>query len=276
MPEFLQRPASSDHEKQCGESGGTQPGMMSENVVKSRFRPDRLARLSQLERWHFWFVGRRVLLDRLLDKYLRHQMRILDVGCGTGLMPAILTRRGYHVVGLDLRPEGLRATRQVLPGANLIQAEATRLPLAENQFAAVLLLDVLEHVDDQALLREVRRVLQPRGVVVMTAPALPWLWSYRDEAAGHLRRYTRQRLERIIADSQLEAREIRYYQCFLLPVVIMTRVLGRQGAGPRDLEERPLPILNAVMSWINRLEARLSEVISWPWGSSLVAVGRKI
>jgi len=85
------------------------------------------------------------------------------VGCGTGLMAEILMHRGHHVVGLDLGPEGLYITHKALPQSWLLQAEATRLPLKENAFDAVMLLDILEHVDDRILLAEARRVLRPGG-----------------------------------------------------------------------------------------------------------------
>ncbi|MEW6231240.1 MAG: class I SAM-dependent methyltransferase [Chloroflexota bacterium] len=248
-----------------------------EGMVECRFSPDRLSRLSQLERWHFWFVGRRALIERLLNRYLNGKDQfVLDLGCGTGLMLETLMRRGYRVVGLDLRPEGLYTTRQRLPHSWLLQADTSHLPLKEEAFGVVTLLDVLEHVDDGVLLSEIYRVMQPGGWAVITVPAMPWLWSYRDEAAGHLRRYTRQQLGRMLANAHLHVQEIRYYQCLLLPLVVITRLFGRRGPAMRDLEERPLSTFNTVMTWINRIEARLSDVISWPWGSSLVVTCRRL
>ena len=240
------------------------------------FSVDRLSRLAQLERWHFWFVGRRLLIDRLLNRYLDDKAQlVLDLGCGTGLMLEILMRQGHRAVGLDLRPEGLYATRQALPRSRLLQAKATQLPLKENVFGTVMLLDVFEHVDDRVVLAEVQRVLRPGGWAVITVPAMPWLWSHRDEGAGHLRRYTRQQLLGLVNSARFQVQEMRYYQCLLFPLVVISRLFGRNGPGIRDFEERPFPILNSVMSWVNRLEVRLSDVISWPWGSSLVVICRK-
>ncbi|MBI5419761.1 MAG: glycosyltransferase [Deltaproteobacteria bacterium] len=241
------------------------------------FGAERLARLSRMERWHFWFAGRQALVRRLLNRHMEGKDRlILDIGCGTGLMLEILEGMGMgRVVGMDVRPEGLRRTRQALPGSWLVQGEATRLPLADNAFDAVLMLDVMEHVDDRLLLSEVRRLLRPGGVALITAPAMPWMWSRRDEAAGHLRRYTRRGLVDAVENASLHVQEIGYYQFFLFPLVVAARLLDRSGVVRHDIEERPPAFMNAVFSRINSLEARWGDFIPWPWGSSLLAVCRK-
>lgn len=245
-------------------------------VSEKSFPLARLTRLAEIERWHFWFIGRRKLIARLLDKYLRNREGLLlDLGCGTGLMVENLVRAGYRVVGLDRLPEGLTVARQLGGGAWPVQSEATRLPLRSGVFGGVLLLDVLEHVEEKELLHEVRRILAPGGVLVITVPAIPWLWSYRDEAAGHLRRYRRRQLARLLEAGGFQVKEMRFYQCILFPMVLLTRVLGKKNPGLRDFEERPLPAFNRALTWVNRLEVRLGEVIPWPWGSSLAVVGQK-
>jgi SAM-dependent methyltransferase len=249
-----------------GSSAGPPAGVDSRPV----FPPERLQRLSEIEAWHFWFAGRRALLDRLVARHVpagRHT--VLDVGCGTGFM---LGAVDVQTVGVDLRPEGLRTTRRALPGARLVQADVERLPFRDACFDVALLLDVIEHTDDRKLVEEVCRVLRPGGVVLIVAPAMPWLWSYRDEAAGHRRRYTRRSLAQLLSDAPLVVREMRYYQFLLFPLVVAARLFARDSPRPRDLEEQPTPLLNTVLTGVNRLEARLGDVIRWPWGSSVAAV----
>jgi len=242
-----------------------------------RFGIDRLSRLSQIERTHFWFVGRRALIGRLLRKYLGDKAKlVLDLGCGTGMMVDVLMRQGYQVLGLDLRPEGLYAIHKTLPRSWLLQAEATQLPLAENVFDVLLLLDVLEHVNDQVLLREVHRVLRPGGLAMVTVPAMPWLWSSRDEAAGHLRRYTRRQLKSVLEKTGLRVEETLYYQCLFFPLILFTRFLGHRRMASVNLEEQPPQVLNALMTWISKLEVKLGSVVPWPWGSTLVAACRRV
>jgi SAM-dependent methyltransferase len=240
------------------------------------FKRARLERLREIERWHFWFAGRRELIARLLREYAAAAGAVgLDLGCGTGGALPDLERDGRRVLGLDLRPEGLAATRQQRPACWLVQADADRLPLGEATVDVITALDVLEHVDDRAALAEIRRVLRPGGVAIITVPAMKWLWSYRDEDAGHRRRYGRRELQTRLAESGLAVVWLNHYQVFLLPLVALTRGLGRRGPALRDLEERRLPLLNGLLRSINRLEAWLSHRVSWPAGSSLVAVCKR-
>ena len=239
------------------------------------FDGERLARIRALERWHFWFVGRRELVRGLLARHLDPApQRVLDVGCGTGHLAGELLGAGHRVTAVDFLPEALAAARSDAPAVGLLRADAGRLPLAAGAFDAVTILDVLEHVDDVAALAELRRVLRPGGLLVLTVPAFPWLWSHRDDAAGHRRRYTRKRLHAVLADAGFAPVESGAYQCALFPAVVASRLLGRRGPRLRDAEERPPALLNAALAWINRREAALGPG-RLPFGSSLAAACRR-
>jgi SAM-dependent methyltransferase len=239
------------------------------------FDPARLARIRELEGWHFWFAGRRELVRGLLARHLGPApQRILDVGCGTGRLAGELLAAGHRVTAVDRLPEALAAARAGTRGVGLLRADAGRLPLRAGAFDAVTLLDVLEHVDDAAALAELRRVVRPGGLLVLTVPAAPWLWSHRDRAAGHLRRYTRTSLRAALAAGGFAPLELGPYQCALFPVLAASRLFGRRGPRLRDAEERPPALLNAALAWVNRREARLGPG-RLPFGSSLAAACRR-
>lgn len=239
------------------------------------FRADRLERLAEIESWHFWFGARLTLVEELLKRHLPESALVLDLGCGSGKVLDVLARQGHRPIGLDARPEGLARVRARLPGAWLVRGHAHRLPFKDGALDAVVTLDVLEHVDDRVVLEEIARVLRPAGTVVATVPAAPWLWSYRDDDAGHLRRYSRKRLEHVFRGAGFEPREIRYYQSLLFPLVAVSRLAGRRRRTLRDAEERPPALVNHALAGVNALEVRLGRRVRWPWGSSLLAVARK-
>ena len=245
--------------------------------VESGFDTDKLTRLAAIERTHFWFVGRRKLVDRLVARHAatRDQL-VIDVGCGTGSITALLARRGHRVVGVDTDVEGLAAAARAREDAWFVRADGARLPFRRDTFDGATVMDVLEHVDDDAaFLADVVRVVKRRGWVLVTVPAMPWLWSHADEVAGHRRRYARGRLHHIINGSGLKVEALSHYQALLFPLVATTRLLGRAAQDMREREQRPPPVANTVLAAITNLELALGERVRWPWGSSLVAFCRK-
>jgi SAM-dependent methyltransferase len=234
---------------------------------RSSFAADRLALIARLEDSHFWFVGRRALVERLIDRHAPVRVdAALDVGCGTGSFVRVLARRAERVVGVDPLASGTDG---------VIRADAEDLPLESSSFDLVVALDVLEHVDDVAAVGEIARVLKPGGVVIVSVPALPWLWSARDELAGHRRRYRRGGLVQLFEDSGLEVTETAYFQFLLLPLVALSRTIGRRRASALTREEQPPPFANRLLTRVNELEVRLGHRLPWPWGSSLAVAARK-
>lgn len=242
------------------------------STAPARGRPsfgvDRLARIAELETSHFWFAGRRALVQRLLDRHVPHVATAADVGCGTGSFLEVLDGYADHVVGID--PLAGPAPGRMLAGT------AERLPLDAGSTDLVTALDVLEHVDDHAALAEFQRVLRPGGWAVVTVPAFPFLWSERDELAGHRRRYRRESLVALFEASGLVVAETAYYQFMLFPLLVASRIVARRRPGATTAEERPAPSLNGALRRLNELEARLGGRVRWPWGSTLAVAARKV
>lgn len=245
-------------------------------MVVGAFGADRLRRIREIEGWHFWFLGRARLVWRMLGRSGPPGL-VADIGCGTGHFARSLHGAGYHVVALDGHAEGMRASNPAptSPGPLYLQADVTALPLASGVLALATALDVIEHVDDDALLREIVRALRPGGFVILTTPALPWLWSTRDVAAGHQRRYTQKSLRAALERSGLIVEDMRYYQCLLFPIVAVARLLGRRQTQIRDREDRPGPLVNTLFGAVTSVELALGRFIRWPIGSTLIVLAQK-
>lgn len=99
---------------------------------------------------------------------LPKDVRILDVGCGEGIIVEEYRKRGYDISGIDLNYE----SEYVSLGNTL------DLPYADNSFGVVLMLDVFEHLsfkDQPKALSEIKRVLRPKGNLLISIPNLAHL-----------------------------------------------------------------------------------------------------
>lgn len=236
--------------------------------------------LYHIEETHWWHAARRqIVMDWILGRYPgRHDLVILDAGCGTGLMLQQMEHLG-HADGVDISDEALEFCRK-RGLENVRHADLLELPFAENSFDFVTALDVLEHLDDDSGgLREMRRVLRPGGRVFIFAPAHRWLWSLQDEVSHHRRRYTARTLRETVERAGLAIERQSYVSLFLLPVIFLgrqwlkVRLKFRTAVTENDLHPE---WSNGILRWIFEAEIPILRRINMPMGASLLCVAQKV
>jgi SAM-dependent methyltransferase len=226
----------------------------------------------QAEDRHWWYRGRRTVLDGVLDGLdLPQQARILDAGCGSGRNMVELASLGT-VTGIELSQTSVALARERNRG-KVVAGSILQMPFAEDSFDLAMSLDVIEHLeDDLAALRELRRVVAPGGALLVTVPAYQWLWSGHDEINHHHRRYTRRSLQRVAELAGWRQQRTTYFNSLLLPVAILLRILERVNTKTTEssldlwvppeplnwLLERPLALEAALIKAGGRIPAGLS------------------
>ncbi len=231
------------------------------------------AKYEDLYRRHWWWRAREaaVLLELRRLRPGGGFPRILDVGCGNGLFFDRLNELG-HVEGVEpelalLDPHG--------PWRHAIHAvpfdEAFR---PDQRFDAILMLDVLEHLDDPAgALHHAVELLAPGGVIVCTVPAFQWLWTSHDVLNHHRRRYNRREFREVARQAGMTITRERFLFQWLVPAKLALRLLERLRKSPPRPPTVPPEPFNSALRIISRIQERVTSVIRVPWGGSLMVTG---
>lgn len=256
------------------------------------YDPQWFSKLFTIEDRHFWFQARNriiaIVVNQIVAK-LPSGYRILEVGSGTGNTLRVLeasSTRGT-VVGMDLFSDGLQFARHRVK-SSLVQGDLHTPPFRV-RFDLIGLFDVLEHIpDDVQVLRDLRDLVSPNGVLLMTVPAHPSLWSYFDEASHHCRRYTLEDMASKLKSAGFRIEYMTQYMASLFPGIWLGRRLARlrnsghrsRKTGSNDLAANKLkivPVLNEFLTWVLVQEGHLIERrYKLPMGASLLIVARRV
>lgn len=234
-------------------------------------------RMAELDSSHWWFVARRDILRSIIERIVQppKDARILEIGCGTGHNLAMLGQFG-RVEASELDDTARELSEKRL-GRKI---EAAALPdlsvFPEGEYDLVALLDVLEHVaDDKSALAAIRTRLKPRGKLLVTVPANPWMWTAHDAAHHHHRRYTKRQLEREMLNAGYAIELLSPFNTILFPLIAAVRAAGKITGRESADDAMPPGPLNKLFQGLFGLESGLIGRVPMPFGVSLVAVARR-
>ena len=228
----------------------------------------------------------RALALRSLRQYLPGSPGIaLDVGCSSGFFLSDLRRAqpSIPVIGADYIAGPLRKLASTLPGVPLLQFDLRTCPLPSDSLAAIVCLNVLEHIDrDEQALGHMHRVLQPGGIAHVEVPAGPACYDIYDEYLMHHRRYTMHELTtkarnagfRVLSRTHLGALvypafyfvKRRNRRHLKLPPEEKAALIGRMMRTTRQSNAMELAM---------RLELFLGRTLPYPFGIRCVTVLQK-
>lgn len=230
---------------------------------------------------HWWFKGRRKLLKDIFKNVpsKKNQLKLLDTGCCTGFNLHLLSKYG-EVYGVDVEKKAVEYCRKRGFKKIHLLKNGLKLPFKNNYFDIITCLDVLEHIEEEEVyLKELCRVLSPKGKLILFAPALMLLWSQLDVKSYHKRRYNKQTLSKKIRSAKFIIKEIKYFNYILLLPMLPIRFIQkiplfkeRSWGSELIVGNR---IINKILSLIFYLDVWSLKWLSPPLGVSLFVLAEK-
>jgi ubiquinone/menaquinone biosynthesis C-methylase UbiE len=240
-------------------------------------------RIYSFEKDYWWHVARRHLVRRytehFTDKLKDANSRYLDLGCGTGVLMSEVGETFHKPIGIDLSSTALSFTKSRVDYP-LSQSDARHLPFADDTFDLITCLDIIEHVrEDLDCLREMYRICKPGGHLVLSVPALDFLWSEHDEAVFHLRRYSWPSLKGKVSSVGFRVMKGTYATMVMLLPVYAIRLVSAFTRKHIEAEGHDFPRLpgwanHLLIQW-HALETAISLRIGLPMGTGLVCIVQK-
>jgi len=233
---------------------------------------------SQVEQNHWWFVGRRKLFRKTVEKlHLSAEAKILDIGTSTGTNLRLLRDMGFvNFLGLDSNDDAIRWCAE--KGLGIVsKGDICAMPFEDSLFDLVLATDIIEHVDDDIqALREIRRVLTPHGRAIITVPAFQSLWGLQDEVGHHKRRYTRREVLEKLEKAGLQTCESYYFNYILFfPIWIARQLIRIFNLRLKSENQVNSPLINSVLKIVFALDTACAGILHVPFGVSIIAlIGR--
>lgn len=232
-----------------------------------------------LEKKHWWFHAKQSFVSSIL-KDIKPPLQIVDIGAGTGGMTLFLQRYG-SVVGVEPNIFARRLANK--DGLTLVAGTADKLPFRASSKDVVCMFDVLYHknIHVQKSLKEAFRILKSNGVLVVTDCAFEFLRSEHDIAVQAARRWTKNELCLELTQAGFKIEKASYIYFFLFPCIALIRIVKRIFFH-KDLlihvksdVSMLHPLFNSLLFIMCFLESKCLELVSFPWGSSIIIRARK-
>jgi SAM-dependent methyltransferase len=210
---------------------------------------------------------------------------LLEAGCSSGFLLEELTSDWPMslVIGSDYLPGPLHRLAGRQPSLPLLRFDLVKCPLPTASVDAVVLLNVLEHIDDDlGAARQVARVLKPKGIAVIEVPAGRRLYDVYDRYLKHYRRYSRGQLVQLVSRAGLEVLESSHLGCLAYPAFALVKWRNRRWLDAPEQTQRQIvdqnirsTAVNPLLRWTTRIDDRIARYVGLPFGIRCTLVATK-
>jgi hypothetical protein len=217
---------------------------------------------------HYWNHARNAIIHRFVRKSRIHELSILEIGAGRGVVVKYLRGKGLSVTGVE---KAEIAPVSGVGGYFYTGRDAFELPqLMKEKFSVVILLDVLEHIKDPvAFLDQILQNYPMVSHILVTLPARQELWTNYDAYNGHYMRYSLESLKSFTND-KIKFAGGGYFNHILYLVFLLYARLIKQRNTVLKAPSGLMIAVHRLLSWLLQIDYRFLPN-SWK-GTSLIAL----
>ena len=217
-------------------------------------RDEQILRLEEMDSRHWWTTTRLHLIYSSLSRLQLKMPIIFEIGAGSGGTLGFLKSQGCEVLALEPTEYGAAACRKL--GIETINSTFENSIEWPNQVGCVLLLDVLEHIEnDNLALESIYQKAKIGTFLVISVPADPKLWSKLDTDVLHFRRYTIKSLTQTVSSSGWDIVSMRYWMSLLKPLVQFRRSIMKGDFASET--KMPNLIVNMILKIVVGFESKI-------------------
>jgi ubiquinone/menaquinone biosynthesis C-methylase UbiE len=202
---------------------------------------------------------------------------IIDIGCSSGYLLQEIQQKLPHValIGSDYIPTIVRNAARRSPGIPFVQFDLRCCPLPDSCVDGVTALNVLEHIDDDfQAIREVFRILKPRGIAHFEVPASPRCFDLYDEVLMHHRRYRLTEFAKSCTAAGFVVRKATHLGFLVFPAFAAVKMRNQRRYSHLPLDEKKILVAKqirrtarlALLGQIFQIELKLGNLMAFPFG----------
>ena len=208
------------------------------------------------------------------------QAVIMEIGCSSGFLIRDLVKTFPQsvVIGADVVKEPLHKLAKVLPGVPLIRFDLLQCPLPEKSVDVLVMLNVLEHIEDDVLaLKNAYKLLKPGGSLVIEVPAGQYLYDSYDEQLHHFRRYSASELRSKLVHAGFTVTRRSHLGFLLFPAFAVVKLLNKiRGRSKTIVQDQAANTSSsALVAIAMKLEAKLLKLFSLPYGIRVLMTAKR-
>jgi len=221
---------------------------------------------------HWWFQARKKIIEEIIKKNFKRKLNILDFGSGSGVNIEMLSKFGFVNI-YEPHSETKKYLKIKYKNKNKFKILNK---IKKQKFDLIILADVLEHLkNDKIALKKLSMNLKKKGYILITVPAYEFLFSMKDKALGHYRRYNKHQIANLF--KKFNIIKLSYFNFFLFipisSIIIFFKIFNINFIA--RVENAPNSFINKILFSIFIIEKLLIKFLDLPFGVSLLGLFKK-